>query len=84
MKFVLVFGVVVFGIWLWRHNRQVERTLRKNSPQAARPHSTDGAEGKPAQMVSCAQCGLHLPLSEAVAGPRGNYCTHAHRSAHES
>jgi uncharacterized protein len=32
-------------------------------------------------MVSCAQCGLHLPQDEAVTGERGLYCSTEHRTA---
>jgi uncharacterized protein len=31
-------------------------------------------------MVACAQCGLHLPKSEALPGTRGDwYCCKEHR-----
>lgn len=36
------------------------------------------------EMVSCVQCGVHLPRSEAVAGPLGSYCSDAHRLTHET
>jgi uncharacterized protein len=33
-------------------------------------------------MVRCAHCGLHLPATEAIAGPGGAvYCSTAHREA---
>jgi len=35
-------------------------------------------------MVSCAQCGLHVPQSEAYPGRGGQFCCAAHRSAYEA
>jgi uncharacterized protein len=33
-------------------------------------------------MVRCAHCGLHLPATDALAGPDGAvYCSTAHRQA---
>lgn len=43
---------------------------------------------KPAQpaheeMVACAQCGVHLPRSEALPGRGGVFCGEAHRRVFE-
>lgn len=81
MKYVLVLGVVLFGIWLWRHNRATaarERSdTQRNTPQPnPRPRP-------PTDMVACNHCGLHLPLTDAVPGAQGHYCTDAHRRARE-
>jgi uncharacterized protein len=35
-------------------------------------------------MLSCAQCGLHLPRDEALPGRGGMFCSAAHRSAYEA
>ncbi len=35
-------------------------------------------------MVTCAQCGLHLPLDEALPGQGGVFCSAAHRASFES
>jgi uncharacterized protein len=82
MKYLMVLGVVLFGIWLWRHNRATEaRERRATRPTPPPPGNRPPLS--PTQMVGCAHCGLHLPLAEAVAGARGHYCTHAHHRAHE-
>jgi uncharacterized protein len=82
MKYLMVLGVVLFGIWLWRHNRAAEaRERRATRPTPAPPGNPPPRS--PTQMVACTHCGLHLPLAEAVAGTRGHYCTHAHHRAHE-
>lgn len=82
MKYVLVLGVVMFGIWLWRHNRRLEarehhRTQRPTAPSKPQPPLP------PTDMVACSHCGLHLPLHDAIPGQNGRYCTDAHRRAHE-
>ena len=47
----------------------------KTQPQAE-TYAADAAEN----MVRCAQCGLHLPLSEALSGSSTEYfCSEAHR-----
>ena len=38
----------------------------------------------PQDMLSCAQCGLHLPRDEALPGLGGVFCSAAHRSQYES
>ncbi len=37
----------------------------------------------PEHMVSCAECGIHLPASDALPGRGGQFCSAAHRAAHE-
>jgi len=75
MKFLLVFAVLFIAIYIWRRNRSEEAQER-----AARPKATP-AVGAPQQMTRCAHCGLHLPASDAIAGPGGVYCSAAHRQA---
>ncbi len=80
MKYLLVLLVVVFGFWLWKHNRrsaQLERKAQATPPQTVSPSS-------PAEMIRCLHCGVHLPQSDAVQGKLGPYCSAAHRSVHET
>jgi uncharacterized protein len=72
MKFLLVLAVVLVAVWIWRNNRRQDTADR--SRPAPRP-----APPRPANMVACAQCAMHLPEAEAVAGRRGVYCCHEHR-----
>ncbi len=51
------------------------RTYRKQPP-----HNNSSAE----DMVRCAQCGVHLPRSEALMAGGNFYCCDAHRQAHQS
>jgi uncharacterized protein len=72
MKFLLL--ILVVGGVLW-----VMRSLRKPNlppvPKAPQPQNEE--------MVACAQCGVHLPRSEALPGRGGLFCGEAHRSAFE-
>jgi uncharacterized protein len=68
---VLVIAVLVF-FWLLR------RALAARKPKAP---PGPRAEAKAPELVACAQCGVHLPRSEALAGPDGAaryYCTADH------
>ena len=44
------------------------------------------ADAKPGtkDIVACAECGLHLPVDEALPGLGGYFCSAAHRAAHEA
>lgn len=80
MKYLLVLGVLLFAIWLWRHNRQ-QQTHQRASHQPPKPR---GAPPDPALMVVCAECNVHVARHEAISGQRGLYCSEAHRRDHES
>ena len=74
MKFLLLFFIFMVLLWQWRHAREqkVSQVKRKNGPPAG-----------VVNMVACAQCGMHLPATEAVKGTKGLYCSAAHRQARE-
>jgi uncharacterized protein len=77
MKFVLFLVLVVVVVWM------VRGALRRrvDPPQGANP--VDKPVGLPEDMVACAQCGVHLPRSEALPGRGGVFCGEAHRQAFE-
>lgn len=77
MKYLLVLAVVWVAFHLWRSNRIAQQ--RKDNPPGAPQNALD----KPQDMVRCAVCELHLPLSDAVTGQRGAYCGEAHRKQAE-
>lgn len=83
MKYLLVLGVVLFGIWLWRHNRQAEARERQDARSAPLAPDRSAAPRGATEMVACAHCGLHLPLADTEPGAQGRYCSPAHRRAHE-
>lgn len=68
MKYLLLFGVLGVVWWLWRKR---EAELPPSAPPA-----------RPAEkMVACAQCGVHLPLSESVSDGQRHFCCEEHRRA---
>lgn len=79
MKYILLLVVVLGTVWLMR-------TLRKPKlpPQPDATPPPAAAPALPEDMVSCAQCGVHLPRSEALPGRGGVFCSEAHRGVFES
>jgi uncharacterized protein len=75
MKFLLLLLVSLLAVWLWRSGRTAE-PREKRPPGPTRPTA---AKATPQDMVRCAHCGLHLPLSEAVASTSAHYCSTEHR-----
>lgn len=71
MKYLLVLGVVLVAVWIWRNNRRAEM----REPPAARPPLAP-----PQDMVRCPVCSVHLPRADALAAPDGRlYCSQDHR-----
>lgn len=71
MKYLLILLLVWVIVWAVKRGR----TPRQPQDPAKSAAST------PSEMVSCAQCGLHLPQEEAVLGQQGLYCSTEHRTA---
>ncbi len=70
MKYLLIFVLVFLVAWRWRSSRATQH-LQKAKKKAA-------AQAVPVDMVSCNQCGVHVPASDATRGARGSYCSPAH------
>jgi len=71
MKYLVLFAVLLVAYLLWR-NARIDRGpgRKRGAPPPAGP----------LEMVSCAQCGVHLPRPEAIAGADGRlYCSQEHR-----
>lgn len=80
LKFLLLAVLV-----LWLLYSPWVRQLLRGKP-ASKPHRPEGqpdpGSGRPAAMVPCAHCGLHLPASEAIVNEAGQpFCSEAHRRA---
>jgi uncharacterized protein len=74
VKYLLVLAVILVAVWLWRNNRRAESDERR-----ARPAAPPAQPGPPQEMVSCSVCAVHLPRTEALAGPDGRlYCSPQH------
>ncbi|MCZ2497818.1 hypothetical protein GN316_13725 [Xylophilus sp. Kf1] len=77
MKLLVILAAVALLVWLVRGDRR--RAVRKAPPP--RPASDASARMLgPEPMVRCAVCGLHLPATDAIAGPDGRqFCCSEHR-----
>jgi uncharacterized protein len=74
LKFALLLLAVIALFWLLRGGRQ-----RVAPPPAGKP----AAPAEPLPIVACAQCGVHLPIGEALPGRGGVFCGAAHRADYE-
>ncbi|MFV3306632.1 PP0621 family protein [Pseudomonas sp. NY15181] len=65
----LLFWILLFalGWWLWR-----------KATRPARPSEPAPREEKTVPMVRCAQCGVHVPRSDALQDESNWYCSRAH------
>lgn len=70
-RLLFLFAVIAVVYWLLK-------TYRKQSPK--QDVSTSSSE----DMVRCAQCGVHLPKSEAMLSAGKFFCGEAHRREYES
>lgn len=76
MKYLLLVVIALVVIWLLRSQRGTGKKDESGRNRQQRPRQ-DAA--KPAEMVACSVCGVHLPRSDALIGPSGIYCSEAHR-----
>lgn len=68
-KLLILLLAVLGAYFLWRMVTRADEPTRK--PRSAR------AEGE--RMVDCTQCGVHLPISEAVESQGRYFCSEEHR-----
>jgi uncharacterized protein len=67
-KLLIVLAAALVLYFLWRG-------LRRDA--GARKGPGTGADGE--RMVDCGQCGVHLPLSEAIQSQGRYFCSEEHR-----
>lgn len=74
MKYLLIIGVVLAVVWLWRSSRPSGLPPKQDKKPGAAP--------LPLEMVRCTLCSVHLPLADTVQGKKGLYCCtdHLHRA----
>ena len=78
MKYLLILIVIaVVAFMLGAKQRPSQTAERRNPSMPPQP-------APPRAIVSCAQCGLHLPRDEALPGRGGMFCGAAHRQAYEA
>lgn len=78
MKYLLIFFIITVLVFQWRSSRAEAKAKPK-----AKPAPKASADTGPQTMVACAECGLHVPAADAIAGSRGTYCSAAHRQLRE-
>ena len=79
MKFIVLVIAVLALVYLLRASLR-----RMRQPPPSQKGKGMGEADAPTQMLSCAQCGLHLPAGEALPGRGGVFCGAAHRAAYEA
>jgi uncharacterized protein len=72
MKYLLILGVVLVVLWVWRSGQD-----RRNPGQ--RHADKSPSEPVKTEVVECDVCHVHLPRSDALIGNGGTYCSDAHR-----
>ncbi len=79
MKYLILLLVVLAVVWYWRKGREGA------APRADIPRKGNAGNAPlPQDMVECPVCRVHLPRSDALAGPNGQlYCCAEHRSRNE-
>ncbi|RJF97758.1 PP0621 family protein [Noviherbaspirillum saxi] len=78
---VLIWTVIVLIVVLWLVRGKKNKTRSQASTHAPQPDSLD----EPQPMIQCAECGVHLPMAEALPGPAGTvFCSDEHRRLHAS
>ena len=80
MKY-LIWALLIYFVWRW-YTASKKSDADQPSPEAAQSaKAANGAE----TMVRCAQCGVHLPASEALSGTSGAvFCSEEHRINYSS
>lgn len=75
MKYLVILVLALLVWFVWR----AQKVPPRDAAAAARGPRPPAA---PQEMVRCDRCAVHLPRSDALAGPDGHlYCCPEHRSA---
>ena len=75
MKYLLMLGLLVVFVLVLGARRGRARDTRAQEARAPMPPKT---------IVRCAECGMHLPVEEALPGQGGAFCGAAHRASFEA
>lgn len=73
MKFLLILGLALLVVWIWKNKRRADVSAKRGKP------AQQSAQLMTTEIVACDICQVHLPRSEALTGPAGTYCSDAHR-----
>jgi uncharacterized protein len=79
----LLWAVVIYLAWRWYTASKQSSSQSASSKESSRPAADSGSDDVAEAMVKCAQCGIHLPYSEAVHGSGAiTFCSAEHRQLH--
>lgn len=83
MKYLVVIAVLAVAWFVWRKGRERDASQTPPAPPAATGRN---APGTPVAMVTCAHCGIHLPVHDALPAPGAggstlHFCSREHRDA---
>ncbi|HLO95359.1 MAG TPA: PP0621 family protein [Burkholderiaceae bacterium] len=84
MKYLLLMLVVLGLVFLSGVRKGRAGSGQAPGPGSGTPPRTPPAGAEAAMMVSCAECGTHLPEAEAYPGRGGHFCSAEHRQRHEA
>lgn len=74
--FVIIIAVIYFA---WRSTRMRQIKLEKRMDRQEKANLAAQANNAPGEkMVSCAHCGLYVPISEAIVRDGKYYCSRDH------
>lgn len=76
-RLLLILLLVVLLLLWWKQRSPSRARDAAAPPPAPKPSG-------PEPMLRCAECGLHLPGSQALPGKGGVFCSAEHRGRHES
>ena len=75
MRYLLLLLLVGYGLWRWRE----AQARRRAAPP---PKQAEQTQTQTIEMVVCAHCGVHLPVSQALTVRSIYFCSAAHQKAH--
>jgi uncharacterized protein len=79
MKYLL-WALVIYLGWRWL---AAQKKSAADSAATSAADSAATAENGAEKMVQCAQCGIHLPISESITGSdRKLFCSQEHSLIH--
>jgi len=73
MKYLFWIGLF-FAIYWFLRNKKIRNSSNSSTPETRRPR-------EPEQMVTCAHCGVHLPISESITAKGLHFCSTNHQQA---
>lgn len=76
MKYLLLIALAMLALWWWR-------SLARRGSRSSQTPPSPPSPPPPQDMISCKQCGVHLPSADAIKGAQGSYCSAAHQQAAE-